>query len=235
MRLREQSAVEQARRRDAPAGRIAREQLLRHRVAVVVREDAPARDAERREQRFVQVGLFRDAVRMPARLRRPPEAELVARDAAVPRGQCGPELRPVPARGREAVDEQQRVAPALVDEEDVVRTETERPSARPPCRERNRRRHANSRRSVGSTTRRIGSTNSGDSAASTPSVHAWRAATGQRRGRRRRSTASTSGCTRKNVAITSAGAYPIATPTMYAWNAALIANVANTASAAPRC
>ena len=85
-----------------------REQLLRDAVAVVVRQHVHRRDAEVRQQRFVQIGLVAQRVRVVGRLGREAEAEHVGRDDAEARGERRPQLVPVPRRARKAVDAEQR-------------------------------------------------------------------------------------------------------------------------------
>jgi hypothetical protein len=97
---------------------VARQQLLRDAVAVVVREDVHFPDAARGEQLFVQRRLIAQRVGVVARLGGEAEADHVRRDDAKARRQFRPQLVPVPRCGREAVDAQQHRAAALVAVED---------------------------------------------------------------------------------------------------------------------
>jgi hypothetical protein len=123
--LREQPAVEQAHAGDAV---VAREQLLRDGVAVIVCEHAIARRTFACEQRLEQIRLREDRIRKLARLRRQPEADHVEREHAEPRGQPIPDRRIVPRRRRESVDEQQHVAGPAGAEEDLMAAPVEEPT-----------------------------------------------------------------------------------------------------------
>ncbi len=112
MRFREQPAVEEhAGGESQPTFVMAGEQFLGDAVAVVVGQHVQRLvDSQAAEQRLLQVGLFQQAVAMPARLGRVAEAEHVAGQYAVAPRQRFPEVVPVPGGAGEAVDQQQRLA-----------------------------------------------------------------------------------------------------------------------------
>jgi hypothetical protein len=109
VRLGKEAAVEEGDREPLRRGArvVAREQLLRDGVAVVVREHVVAIDAQRGQHALDQVGLLEDRVAMRGRLGGEAEAEQIGRHAAEARAQRGPDARPVVARGRKAVQQQQ--------------------------------------------------------------------------------------------------------------------------------
>ena len=143
MCLREEAAVEEADRRDRRAALAARdarfvasEELLRDRVAVVVREDVKALDAEGPEEPLVQRRLIEDRVVVRARLVGVAEADHVGGDHAEASGEPRPDRRPVPRRAREAVDRQERGAFALGPVRDRVSPMPVGARRRPPLLER---------------------------------------------------------------------------------------------------
>lgn len=127
MRFGEETPVEKAHRFDRePAGpsvgalRVAREELLRHAVAVVVREHVDALGAELAKQSLVQRRLVDDRIVVRARLVRPTEADHVGRDDAKARRQLRPQGMPVPRCAGEAVDRNEPRAFAAERVEDRV-------------------------------------------------------------------------------------------------------------------
>jgi hypothetical protein len=129
--LGKEAAVQEAHRlqlQPAPALRaallVAREQLLGHGVAVVVRQHVDAADAQPLQQRLVEVRLVRHRVRVGPGLGREAEADHVRRHPGGEAcGQAVPHPVPVPGGGGEAVDEQQAGAaagPALAAIEDAM-------------------------------------------------------------------------------------------------------------------
>src|SRR6185369_15555091 len=101
VRLGKEPAVQQAYGLEYEAPRapllVPGEKLLRHRVAVVVREHVHASDAEPDEQRLLDVRLLGHRVRVRARLAGEAEAEHVERDdEAEARGERVPDVMPVP-------------------------------------------------------------------------------------------------------------------------------------------
>ena len=76
MCLREQSAIQEANAGEPqPAFPFTREQFLRDRVAVIVRQHVRLLDSMQLQQRLAEVGLQADGIRGVARLGRQPEAE----------------------------------------------------------------------------------------------------------------------------------------------------------------
>jgi hypothetical protein len=92
-----------------------------------VREHVIRRDALTGEQVLGEVGLLEDRVRMSAGLRGQTEAEQVERQYAVACRERRPDGFPVPRRGREAVDQQQRFVAlrAGLEDEDGVAAEVD--------------------------------------------------------------------------------------------------------------
>jgi hypothetical protein len=90
------------------------QQLLGDGVAVVVGEHVAAADPGLGQHGGAQVRLLADAVVVAGGLGRAAEAEQVRGDQAVALAQRRPQRVPVPAAGREAVDQQQGVGAVAV-------------------------------------------------------------------------------------------------------------------------
>src|SRR5262249_11818503 len=135
----EQAAVEEADRLDdrallagARTIFVARCELLGDGVAVVVREDVDAVDAELGEELLVKRRLVHDRVGVAARLVRPAEADHVRRHDAEAGDELGPHGVPVPRRARETMDREERRPLALGAVEDGMSLVLERSSLLPP-------------------------------------------------------------------------------------------------------
>lgn len=130
------AAVQQAEASHAegePAVTLAGEEFLRHRVAVVVGEDMGLGDAAISEQRLRKIGLIEDGVGIARGLRREAKADEIRGNASVARRQRGPHLAPIPGRGGEAVQKEQRGALTLVPVKDRMPAVGELSSAVSPC------------------------------------------------------------------------------------------------------
>src|SRR5262249_30194454 len=111
---------------------VARCELLGDGVAVVVREDVDAVDAELGEELLVKRRLVHDRVGVAARLVRPAEADHVRRHDAEAGDELGPHGVPVPRRARETMDREERRPLALGAVEDGMSLVLERSSLLPP-------------------------------------------------------------------------------------------------------
>ncbi len=125
MRLGKQAAVQQrgaAHPRPLAGLGLARQQFLRHRVAVVVGEHVVLGDAFQREHVLEQVGLFHQRIVMACGLVGQPEADHVQRDEPPALGQRRPQRLPVPRCRRKAVNQHEhgRVGAPTVAREDRV-------------------------------------------------------------------------------------------------------------------
>ena len=111
LRLGEHAAVEQRDAGDAGRARgfvlLAREQLLRDGVAVVVREHVALEQTELAPERRHDVGLLGDRVMVVGGLVGEAVAQQIQREQAEARLELGPQAMPIPRRGGEAVDQRE--------------------------------------------------------------------------------------------------------------------------------